>query len=44
MYLKERAMNEIQQNIDRLAEIIANYVGVNDIGYDTLTILEPLFD
>lgn len=35
-------MNEIQHNIDRLAEIIANYVRVNDIGFDALTALEPV--
>lgn len=37
-------MNDIQHNIDRLAEIVANYVGTQDIGYDALAILEPLFD
>lgn len=37
-------MDEIQRNIDRLAQIIANYVGVNDIGYDALDALQPAFD
>lgn len=40
----EKAMNDIQHNIDRFAEIVANYVGTEDIGYDALAILEPLFD
>ena len=36
-------MEDIQENIDRLVEIVANYVGVNDIGYDALVELQPLF-
>lgn len=36
--------DSIQENIDRLTIIISNFVGVNDIGYDTLVTLEPLFD
>lgn len=36
--------DSIQENIDRLTIIISNFVGVHDIGYDTLVALEPLFD
>ena len=34
---------EVQQNIDRLCQIIANYVGVYDIGYDALDALSGLY-
>lgn len=37
-------MIQTQENIDRLVQIIANYVGVNDIGWDALETLEPLFE
>ncbi len=36
-------MNEIQHNVDRLAEIIANYVGVNELPYSLLEDLEQLW-
>ena len=37
-------MNEVQENVDRLAVIISNYVGVNDIGVYRLAALDRLFD
>ena len=32
----------MQQNVDRLLEIICNYVAMNDIGYDNIVKLENL--
>ena len=39
---KQMINSEVQQNVDRLCQIIANYVGVYDIGYDALDALSGL--
>ena len=35
---------EQQENTDRLAEIIANFVGVNDIGFDNIAVVDDWFN
>ena len=37
-------MMQTQENIDRLAIIISDYVALYEVGQDNLTILDKLFD
>lgn len=38
------SMSKTQENIDRLAEIISNYVRTNDVGASCLAALDQLYE